>query len=207
MAGNYFNRKVKTRGKPKELILIVCEGEKTEPNYFRKFRVSTSNVKVIGAGALPDKVVERAIKEIEDAKTNRKDKFEHVWCVFDRDDHPEKRIISALNLARKNGIKIAFSNECFELWYILHYQLLNSSLHRSQYYPLLKKKLGKSYKKNDPDMYEILLSHQRTALRNAKSLYDTNPYDLNNQNDFQKAIKANPSTTVYQLVELLNKNI
>ncbi|TGG87894.1 RloB domain-containing protein [Geotoga petraea] len=36
--------------KPK--ILIVCEGEKTEPNYFKAFRITSVQVQVIGTRSL-----------------------------------------------------------------------------------------------------------------------------------------------------------
>jgi hypothetical protein len=52
-------RKVNT-GDVKSRFLIVCEGEKTEPNYFKSFRVSKKVVDVHGLGENPSKLVKSA---------------------------------------------------------------------------------------------------------------------------------------------------
>lgn len=44
----------------------------------------------------------------------------HVWCVYDRDDHPH--LAEAGQMARDNGIHVALSNPCFELWLLLHFR-------------------------------------------------------------------------------------
>src|SRR5665648_1074068 len=66
-----FKRRVGTRGKDRDLILIVCEGEKTEPYYFKGFRLT--NVTVIGTGFNTQSLVERAY----DLKTQ---------AIVDKDD-------------------------------------------------------------------------------------------------------------------------
>lgn len=44
-------RAVNTRQSPPDLILIVTEGEKTEPCYFRSFPLHTTKItKIIGSG-------------------------------------------------------------------------------------------------------------------------------------------------------------
>jgi hypothetical protein len=58
---SYSQRKVETR----ELIerfLIVCEGEKTEPNYFKSFRVPKDVIDIYGLGANTISLVKEAIK-------------------------------------------------------------------------------------------------------------------------------------------------
>ena len=49
MAQNSFKRAPKNRP-VRDRILIVCEGEKTEPNYFQVFRVKTNVVELDGKG-------------------------------------------------------------------------------------------------------------------------------------------------------------
>ena len=65
---NTFYRKVGKRGSTKKRILIVCEGEKTEPNYFLCFRVSSAVVEVVGEGYNTVSLVERAISKRDKAK-------------------------------------------------------------------------------------------------------------------------------------------
>ncbi|HEY8376822.1 MAG TPA: RloB family protein [Nannocystis sp.] len=69
--------------KPIERYLIVCEGEKTEPEYFRRFRVpaDVAQLDVVGAGANTVSVVEKAIELRDDAsKAGRP--YAQAWAVF-----------------------------------------------------------------------------------------------------------------------------
>ena len=76
----------------RQRFLIVCEGEKTEPNYFNGFRVPKAVVKVVGTGENTIRVVEKAIKRMAE------DDYDQVWCVFDRDIFPEENFTAALRL-------------------------------------------------------------------------------------------------------------
>jgi hypothetical protein len=80
----------------KRRILIVCEGEVTEPNYFRDLRHQTRSLVElrIEPGGTPKTVVERAVEvknTAEKAAKRKKDenlKYDVAWCVFDVDEHP-----------------------------------------------------------------------------------------------------------------------
>lgn len=108
--GGYQQRRVNIR-EPIQRFLIVCEGEKTEPLYFEGFRVPTVHIEIEGMGRDPRTVVNRAI-----ALYNQ-DTYDQVWCVFDRDDVPPELFNQAIQLANGNSIKVAYSNQVFELWY------------------------------------------------------------------------------------------
>lgn len=181
----------------RQRILIVCEGEKTEPNYFRAFRVSSSVlISVMGMGANTESFVRRAVDE--KAKVARTpEAFDQVWCVFERDSFPAQNFNNAFSVANANNIKIAYSNEAFELWYLLHFSYMQSALTRQQYVERLSEWLEKPYQKNSKDMYQTLLGKQPDALRNAIRL-------LNSFNP-RNPVSNNPSTTVHLLVEELNK--
>lgn len=112
---------------PKARVLIVCEGEKTEPNYLkgviRKLRVPTAKVRIHGeGGSAPISVVEYAEKLL------RKDPdIEKVYLVFDRDRHTtyDQAIIKATAINGKeefvhNDIQLITSVPCFEVWLLLH---------------------------------------------------------------------------------------
>lgn len=96
--------------------LIVCEGEKTEPNYFRRFQ--KARVEVVGAGADPSQVVKQALTLQAQARA-QKQPFDVVWVVFDRDDFAHFN--AAIDQARAKGLQVAYSNQAFELWYLLHF--------------------------------------------------------------------------------------
>jgi len=130
----------------------------------------------------------------------QEDDYAQVWCVFDRDSFPAERFNAALDLARRYGIRVAYSNEAFELWYLLHFHYHNSATSRQNYGEMLTARLGRPYKKNDPHLYEELIDLQPNAIRNAQKLLDYYSPAHNPERD-------NPSTTVHLLVQELNKHI
>jgi len=111
------------------IFLIVCEDEKTEPEYFSQFinlfPPKTLYLRPIGAGRDSLGVVERAIEEKADLSKEIQKEIDYVWVVFDRDDaHLDKakrtRFQDSLKMAKKSKFEIAYSNEVFELWLLLH---------------------------------------------------------------------------------------
>jgi hypothetical protein len=191
-----LKRKSRNRGTPPESFLIVCEGGKTEPNYFKAFKLSSASIRVEGVGMNTLSLVQVTLKIIERAKKDGIH-YDQVWCVFDKDDFPIQNFNNAIDLANKIKIRVAYSNEAFELWYLLHFHYYNSGVSRNQYFSMLSKLLNESYKKNDTTMYQKLLDKQSNAISNAKKLLKTY-YPANPGKD-------NPSTTVHRLVIELNK--
>lgn len=200
----------KQRVAKKELVayfLIVCEGEKTEPNYFKSFRKKIGKVvydiKFDGGGISTLRVVEKAI-ELRDSS---KQKYDRVWAVFDKDSFKSNSFNSAILKAECNNIKCAWSNEAFELWYLLHFLNRTTSMKREDYKKAIelavnnkiksKKNIFK-YEKNNPDMFSIheKYGNQEQAVIWAKK--------LNENFDGTKFSEFNPATQVYKLVEELN---
>jgi hypothetical protein len=191
---NFRNLKRRKNFRPiRKNFLIVCEGEKTEPNYFSNFRVPKSIIDVVGIGANTESLVRKAVE----LKNKPGISYDYVWCVFDRDSFPAANFNNAFTLAQKNNIEIAYSNEAFEIWYLLHFYYHDAATSRTQYKRMLTHRLGFPYKKNDPEMYEHLLSLQKDAI--------TNSLNLMNSYDNHSPVSDNPSTTVHLLVQALNK--
>jgi hypothetical protein len=192
-----YRRRVDTRF-IRDRILILCEGKKTEPNYFRKFPVDIDLVemKVKGMGANTLSLVEEAIR-LGQAAADDGQPYNQIWCVFDRDSFPAGNFNRAFQLAAENRIRIAYSNQCFELWYLLHYNFNDAAINRSEYGRRLSKYIGRKYRKNDEIIYDLLKGKQADAIRNAKTLL--NRYHPCNPE------KDDPSTTVHVLVETLNE--
>lgn len=88
--GNALKRQKFERARNKR-ILIVCEGTKTEPHYFRELRDDLSIRHQVlriepNDGVSPDRVVAHALALYEeDAESG--DAYDTVYCVFDRDKH------------------------------------------------------------------------------------------------------------------------
>jgi len=154
-ARNLHRRAAKRQ--PFERLLIVCEGEKTEPLYLdeirRTFRLSTAHVQVWPSadGTEPLQVVdyaERLFLEGDRTKAIDRRGFDRVIAVFDRDDHatyhPALAKAQKLNLAYKNDDreKVPFqaiaSVPCFEIWLLLHFEDVMAPVHRTDVYARLR---------------------------------------------------------------------
>lgn len=189
----YKPRKVDTR-EPKSRFLIICEGERTEPNYFKSFRVPRDviTVEIHGTGYNTLSLVKKAID-----LRNTDPEYDQVWCVFDRDSFPAQDFNEAIKLADREKMKVAYSNEAFELWYLLHFHYFNSAITRQQYIIKLNDLLSTTYRKNRPDIYAALLDKQATAIKHAQQLLQ--------EYSPSRPERDNPSTTVHLLVKELNR--
>lgn len=185
-------------------FLIVCEGTKTEPNYFRAFenilpRYSL-DIEVVGTAKNTLQVIDETISR----RNNSQKKYDSVWAVFDKDSFPADHFDNAIKKGNAHNIKCAYSNEAFELWYILHFVYLNTGISRLDYQKQiehhLKQKTEKKfkYKKNDQNMFSLLKEHgsQKHAILRAKKLEKLHVGT--------KFHEQNPCTRVYALVEELN---
>lgn len=188
----YSSRKIDMR-EVKQRFLIVCEGEKTEPNYFRSFRVPKNVIDVHGVGENPSRLVQSAIE------LKNQDEYDQIWCVFDRDDWSISDFNNAIKSAKKEGFGVAYSNEAFELWYLLHFEFLSTGIPRSDYILKLTSLLGHKYKKNSETIYDELLEKQSTAIKNAENLVKEYIPHVPSRD--------NPSTAVHLLIKEINKFI
>ncbi len=198
-------RKVDVRNK---LIyyLIICEGEKTEPNYFKTLEKelprNTVELEIDGVGRNTIGLVNYTIKY----RNNSCRKFDRVWVVFDKDDFPDGNFDAAIIKASSKKINCAWTNEAFELWFVLHFQYMSSGLQREDYKGYLEReirnRMGNSeykYLKNAPDTYSILQKYgnQKQAIQWARQLKQS-------YTD-QRYATHNPCTLVHELIEeLLN---
>ena len=136
---------------PYPRVLIVCEGEKTEPNYFdeirQEWRIPALHWEILPSefGTGPEKVVEFA-----ERKAQKEGRWEEIYCVFDRDEHLHyKEAISKaqskagkLWTKEKGNAPVVFmaipSDPCFELWFLIHFQEFTREEHRDEVQRLLE---------------------------------------------------------------------
>ena len=199
----FGGRKSFRRGSPSRtptpIVLIVCEGAATEPTYFKRIRVEkhlpSTSVEVIPgsiSGSHPKSITEYAKKRKKELQAEGLGKVK-IWCVFDRDEHP--KIEEAFQQANDNNFGLAFSNPCFELWYLLHFTDQRASIERDE----ARRKLNtyvKDYVKSK-DVYEALLPYIPSAIERAERLR------IQHQG-YSGVVPPNPSTSVDELVSYLN---
>ncbi len=197
-------------------LYIFCEGAKTEKQYFedlkKDLRLNIVNIEIFGTGCNTQSVVECAsdkIKEIKKELANGGEIDFEVWVVFDEDTTGAGRFDNAIKSAKSNNFKVAYSNECFELWYLLHFHYLDAAIGRDDYFekiiPLLKTRDPKikitNWRKDGKKLrgiYKLLEPLQKIAIKNSKNLYKK-------RNSKVPISKQKPSTTVHLLVERLNE--
>ena len=192
-----IDRRASARGLASRIV-VVTEGAVTEPSYLRTFyrlhgdRSSVRLVLIRGA-ADPRAVVERAIKESKKLKRDPLGSRDTVWAMFDRDEH--SRFAQAKDMARGNGIRLAISNPCFELWGILHYQEYDAPLDRHECQRTLGE-LCPSYSSKEGKIFddqEVIEHNYRDAVGRAEN-------SLTRRRE-EGDPEGNPSTTVHRLTE------
>ncbi|MHB1460978.1 MAG: RloB family protein [Armatimonadota bacterium] len=177
----------------KPVILLICEGIRTEPNYFsflkEKLRLSGLHIGPNCGQNLPIMV-----SYIKDHLTDLKLEymFDEIWCICDDDGIAMNR--AALNDAFQAGIKVAYSNPCFELWIYLHLQYSSASVSTSQICDKLRL-LVPAYSKTWCRFAEVY-DNTNAAIRHAKRLRE-------HHEQAGSSLYDNPSTTVDMLVTQL----
>ncbi len=161
----------KRRGKDKKVrkykkaLFIVCEGGKTEPNYFDQLIADCNfcgkpvRVEVID-------VKENTAKELAKIASGlREIPQDEVWAVFDKDGYTKHH--EAFDIAKSNNVNIAFSSISFEFWVLLHFEYTTRPFNKSE--ELIKYMEKKSYfdeyDKSDKDIYQKIKGKIRTYFK------------------------------------------
>lgn len=197
------------------LFLIVCEDQKTEPYYFQKFikefPTETVFLRAVGTGMSSLGVVEQSLIEKKKLEEESNKLVDEVWAVFDKDDADKssgnaERFISAFAKAHEYKHNIAYSNEVFELWLLLHIADVSAQkpIPRLEIYNRLNTKIKQhskynnfEYQHGNTNIVEIIndIGNEAKATERAENLLKQHKETL--------PIDANPSTTMHVLVKRL----
>lgn len=119
-----LKRRVETKP-TRTTIRVYSEGQATEPEYIDALKrlpefadAVSIDIEIEQTGVSPMTLVESACA----AKRRSDLDIDYYWCIFDVESpkaHPH--LDRAKQMARGNGINLAISNPCFELWLILHH--------------------------------------------------------------------------------------
>lgn len=189
-----------TRRPPRKRILVFCEGEATEPLYLnackRWLQATAVHVEIADARGVPLTLIKLAqeAKEanIAQARRDPSARYDEVWCVFDRDEHPG--VEEALRRAHAQGIQTAYSNPCFELWLWLHFAESPGAQHRH----MLQSKLGAhlaGYSRSAKRLTEPWLTQLRAGYEQAERRAERLCEGAAQMGEEGR----NPTTTVYRL--------
>ena len=165
---------------------IFCEGQQTEPLYFDAFKKAIKanpmyknavHVEVTGVGAETLRVIYYANDYVHQNKL----KNAEIWCVYDKDSFHNQDFnavsmyAETLNQEQEDvRYRVAWSNQCIEYWFILHFDWYTADNDRKYYRTYLHKKFAefgyKRYEKNNPELFDILTKYgnPKQAIQYAK---------------------------------------
>lgn len=223
--GQKKNRLERTLELAPNRYLIVSEGKETETNYFegiqRRINSKYGNridvkkaihLDIFGTGRNTNDLVnhvEDFIYQVDKLANRSIIPYRHIWVIFDKDDFTDGQFNSAIEQANKNGYKVGWSNESVELWFLLHFEYLNSGISREQYNEKLtnhfrekhvfqKYKLKRNkYDKNIDEIFEILYEFgdlDKAIDRSNKLFNEFKAQGINSP------AKMKPANTIYKLV-------
>lgn len=212
LAREKTKRKINIRTKRK-YYLIVCEGLQTEPNYFEAIKerlpkgvLTSCHIEIEGAGMNTESLLEETIRLMGKWHEETGRQIDKVWLVFDRDSFEAQQFNSAITRCKqfRPEIGCAWSNEAFELWYLLHLIYFDNAIRRTEYQRMLEEQLSKKmgqpfeYTKNSKEMFSILSQYGNIdfAIDNAVRLEKI----WENQEDYAN---HKPCTKVHHLINEL----
>lgn len=182
---------------PRHTVLIVCEGRRTEPNYFEDMRkalhLKTTEVRVLkgkGTGG-----AEQLVRKAKRAK--REEDFDDVWCVFGCDQCANFDDAVGLCASKRDAVGAAASNPCVELWFLLHFEYTSAPLSTREVQRRLAAHIP-GYDKSSTPVYSLLEDRQPAAIANAERLRSYHSDAGNKETE-------TPSTRMHVLVQSLTR--
>lgn len=174
-------------------ILVFCEGVNSEPDYVKAVkrlpRVAGNtalDLRIHPERGVPLTLVQMAAAHMSDPEVDE------CWCIFDVESpRPHPNLTEAKALARKNGVHLAISNPCFELWLILHFQDWSACVDTGPAERRSRELEGRPGKSIDGDLY---MSKRQAASRRAERL------DERHERNSTAFPHDNPSSGMYKFL-------
>jgi hypothetical protein len=182
---------------------VFTEGISTEVIYlthWKRLYRGTTVVTVADVHGVPMSLVKAASDQkradSRDARKGRGDAFDHYWCVFDVNSHPN--LESALDMAASNDIQIALSNPCLELWFLLHFEDQTAWIDRHTAQSRCRGLLGCGKTLTATALSQLEAGHDSAVIRakaNSERHVGNGTHELDN-----------PSSSVWRLIETIRAN-
>jgi hypothetical protein len=186
-----------------DYILIVCEGEKTEPFYFQGLkeahRLSNANIVIMRADGTDQMSI------VDTAEDRLSEGYNRVFCVFDRDGHANYDAaltrVARSEPGKSGQITAITSWPCFEFWLLLHFRYSSAAFvaagRRSACEQVLRelRKEFPNYNKGHKSVFADLQGNLDDALKHARRLAAEN----------KRTRSRNPATAMHELAGYLIK--
>ncbi len=200
MSNSYSHRRKRGSRAKRLVLLIVCEGE-TEKLYFERLRpevrwVASLNIEIPQTKERDPLNLVKYAQKLSSENGYSITHGDQIWLVFDMDE--PRRVRKAVREAKKYKYNVALSIPSVELWYLLHYEYLTTSMDSRTVEKRLKHHLP-HYKKTDPEIPSKIRDRRDIALENAKKLLKF--HEMQNRDVYEE--EANPLTHIFELVEFI----
>ena len=196
-----------------ERHLIVCEGEKTEPFYFKGMRDALKpefrnriHIVVKGTGLHTVDLLDYALRE-----SRLSGSYDHVWLAYDRDDFDLREFDSVVDKCALSSDETTifhplWSNPCFEVWVLLHFAYTTAEMTSAEAIAktdsAFRRELNHPYSKTATDLFEKLRSRMHPAEANVERLMKWHA----NQGVVLPS-RMNPCTSLPELTTMLSDYI
>lgn len=225
-----FKRLTNNRAK-RDDVIIACEDSVSSPTYFSMIikkliedrKITQDSIVIVPHdGSTHPTGVLTNLKNYKNEYGKTYKDFEHKWIVIDRDiervnggGHTAEDFNNAIENAKNKrsnlNIDVAYANDSFELWYLLHFEYRNTAILRDDIIEVVIERLKQldthKFSRLNKDnikkenytgkIYEALLPLQENAISNAARLIES-------YGDEHRPESDNPSTTIQNLVTILN---
>ena len=179
-------------------IIILPEGY-TEYYYFRGLESQLVSLRVYKPYLNLIKLMQKAQQAKHNQVARRPDDAieDEVWIVIDRDyqrgnEKADALFYETLKVAEESGICVAYSDDAFELWFLLHYEAVTKSMLAKDLLQRLKVHIP-NYEKPARGICQKLMMHNKVhqAIKRADRILKTSKAGH---------LTTNPSTTAHLLV-------
>lgn len=202
-----------------DTFLVMVEGKVTERHYFEGIRrclsLGSMHVRVVSPGHQdPVGLIEEAMAERAGPKRRRTEgrasirdpeTYDHVWTVFDTDASAQDGTLKkALELAKREKIRVAFSTPSFEFWLLLHFRFTTGPLLDSAAAERALSEAWRTKYEKTPGTFAKLWPALKSNLRNAVA-YAARVREHHEQTS--RTFPPNPGTQVDLLVHALNASV
>jgi hypothetical protein len=201
MVSNRCRSRQQSRRQIKRLVLILCEGEKTEVHYFRSLSrygpvVDRYTVRVKHHPNAIEKAVYTSRRGLDGVR------YDCICAVVDAEGRDRQEKIRALMpRAADSGVVACISNPCFEVWPLLHLENTSQMFEDAakviaRLSPIWHDRFGCDYDKTDPRIFERLADHTETAISRSLALWNGSAFSSLPR----CPLSRNPSTQVHEIV-------
>lgn len=188
-------------------ILIFCEGltEKFYFDYFaqiiNKNKYTDVQIEIQSAEGNARTVLNFAAEFMNMEENIRKYTNYHKYLVFDCDDPPNIQQVILDMLFSDKDYSLLISNYLFEIWLLMHFELINEILSKRKIYQHLDEHLKSEYKKASVGIIREIIQKGSVdeAIKNANILEEK--YKSEGKLINGNIEEMNPYTSVQSLVE------